>query len=50
MTKKKEKEFLWLKVLHIIDDNGDLDKNVHKLIKTLNKEFYIKDRKKINKN
>jgi hypothetical protein len=47
MSKKIEKEFCWLKVLHIIEDNGG---DVHKLIKTLNKEFIIKERKKINKN
>lgn len=44
-TKKKDKEFLWLKVLHIIEDVGTKDiSNVHKLLKELNKKFYIKER------
>lgn len=43
MTKKSEKEFLWLKVLHLIDDNEKI--NVNKLCKMLNSKFFIKERK-----
>lgn len=50
MSKKIEKEFCWLKVLHIIEDNGGLEKDVHKLIETLNNKFFVKERKKDNKN
>ena len=49
-VKKVDKEFLWLKVLHIIDDKmwpdiktTDLTET-HKLLKELNKVFYIKER------
>ncbi len=43
--KKKDKEFLWLKVLHQIED-VDLKEiaNVHRLLKELNKNFFIKER------
>ena len=45
-TKKIDKELLWLKVLHLLED---LDENnitdVHKKLKELNKVFYIKERK-----
>jgi len=45
-TKKKDKEFLWLKVLHLIEDVDTKDiSKVHKLLKELNKNFFIKERK-----
>lgn len=47
-TKKKDKEFLWLMVLHLIEDADINNGNVHKLLKELNKQFFIKKRK-INK-
>ena len=50
-TKKKDKEFLWLKVLHSIEDVDIKDiSNVHKLLKELNKNFFIKERKSNIKN
>jgi len=46
-TKKIDKEFLWLKVLHIIEDlDEDGDKTGREIIKRLNKKFSIKERKK----
>ena len=45
-TSKKDKEFLWLKVLHLIEDTDTKDVGkVHKLLKELNKNFFIKERK-----
>jgi hypothetical protein len=44
-TKRKDKEFLWLKVLHQIEDTDIKDiTKVHKLLKELNKNFFIKER------
>lgn len=44
--KKKEKEFLWLKVLHLLEDENLVDNtNVNKVLKELNKKFFIKERK-----
>lgn len=44
-TTKKDKEFLWLKVLHQIDDVDTKNINkVHLLLKELNKKFFIKER------
>jgi hypothetical protein len=44
-TTKKDKEFIWLKVLHLIDDTDTKDiSKVHKLLKQLNEEFSIKER------
>lgn len=46
-TKKIDKEFLWLKVLHLIEDEKLIGvSNVHKVLKKLNKNFFIKERKK----
>lgn len=45
-TKKKDKEFLWLKVLHLLEDLDDKNiTDVHKKLKELNKVFYIRERK-----
>lgn len=45
-TNKKDKEFLWLKVLHQIEDADTKDiSSVHKLLKELNKNFFIRERK-----
>jgi hypothetical protein len=41
--KRENKEFTWLKVLHLLDDMKD-EKNVHKVLRELNKTFFIKER------
>ena len=44
-TKKKDKLFTWLKVLHLIEDLDTKNmSNVHKKLEELNKVFYIKER------
>lgn len=50
-TSKKDKEFIWLKVLHLVEDEDTKDiSKVHKLLKELNKKFFIKERKQKTKN
>ena len=45
-AKKIDKEFLWLKVLHLVDDTDVKDTSkLHKLLKELNKKFSITERK-----
>ena len=43
---KKERSFLWLKIIHTIDDI-DLSKisNIHKVIADLDKQYSLKERK-----
>lgn len=44
-TTKKDKEFLWLKVLHLIEDTDTKDiSKVHELLNKLNEKFFIKER------
>jgi hypothetical protein len=44
-TKKKDKLFTWLKVLHLLDDLNDKNNSsVHKKLEALNKRFYIRER------
>ena len=45
-TKKKDKLFLWLKVLHLIEDLDKKDvSKLNKKLEELNKVFYIRERK-----
>ena len=49
-TKRRDKEFLWLQAIHIIDDMRDSgEKNIHKILRKLNTDFFIKKRKTIKK-
>ena len=45
-TKKKDKLFSWLKVLHLLEDLDNKNiTSVHKKLEELNKCFYIRERK-----
>jgi len=43
-TTKRDKEFLWLTVMHLLEDMEN-EKSVSKKLKALNDKFYIKKRK-----
>ena len=47
-TRKIDKLFIWLSIIHIMEDEGFILDNVSdgeivKLMKTLNKKFFIKE-------
>ena len=43
---KKERSFLWLKIIHTIDDtNLSKVSNIHKVIETLDKQYSLKEKK-----
>ena len=45
-TKRSDKEFLWLLAIHIVDDMRESgEKNIHKILRKLNTDFFIKKRK-----
>lgn len=46
-TKKKDKEFLWLQVIHLLEDvDLKYPSSLHKKLKELNSKFFIKERER----